>query len=88
MMNRRHYTRHYTNTDWQLKCPRIVYVLPPVTTSVRFFTMDRMQNSAPSWITGVRHLESSFASFANNSIAKYLYMHINTNPSEVCSVKL
>ena len=27
-------------------------------------TMDRMQNSAPSWITGVRHLESSFASFA------------------------
>ena len=26
--------------------------------------IDHMQNSAPSWITGVRHLESSFASFA------------------------
>ena len=26
--------------------------------------IERMQNSAPSWITGVRHLERSFASFA------------------------
>ena len=26
--------------------------------------INHMQNSAPSWITGVRHLESSFASFA------------------------
>ena len=49
--------------------------------------MDRMQNSAPSWITGVRHLESRFAS-RDYSIAKHLYMHINTNPSEVCSEKL
>ena len=29
--------------------------------------MDRMQNSAPSWITGARHVESSFASFATTS---------------------
>ena len=40
-------------------------------------------------ITGARHLESSFASFATaRSRAKHLYMLINTNPSEVCSVKL
>ena len=36
----------------------------------------------------VRHLESSFAGFRDYLIAKHLYMHIKTNPSEVCSVKL
>ena len=31
--------------------------------------MDRMQNSAQSWITGTRHLESSFASFVTKELS-------------------
>ena len=30
--------------------------------------MDRMQNSAPSWITGVRHLESRFATLDREAL--------------------
>ena len=42
-----------------------------------------MQNSALSWITVVRHLESSFASFAPARSRSACTCTINTNSSEV-----